>query len=403
MHRSLQSLLIKPAGPDCNLACTYCFYLEKAGLFADRPVHRMDEAVLEAMIRRALSPASPQFSFGWQGGEPTLMGLDFFRRAVELQEKYGGGRRISNTLQTNGMLIDAAWAAFLKAHRFLVGLSLDGPAHVHNHYRKKRDGSNTWEQVMAAARVMLDHGVEVNALVVVNDYSVNFAKEIYQFHKELGLPWMQFIPCVERDPADPSRPAPFSVSAEAFGEFMMTLFDLWWADLHGLTPATNIRFFDAVFHHYMEVPPPMCTLAEACGDYLVVEHNGDVYPCDFFVEAQHRLGNVMDDDLNTLFQSPQQRAFGRAKSSRHENCQSCPWLRLCWGGCPKDRIDESAPGLSHLCEGYKLFFAHAHDRFSDLTRRFKAREAAPPPSSIQRNDPCPCGSGRKYKQCCGKQ
>ncbi|MCK5149012.1 anaerobic sulfatase maturase [bacterium] len=398
----LNSLLIKPAGPDCNLACKYCFYLEKADLFGDRRVHRMDEAVLESMIKQALSGPAMDFSFGWQGGEPTLMGLVFFRKVVEFQKRYGQGRRVSNSLQTNGILIDEDWGVFLKEYQFLVGLSLDGPEHIHDHYRKKRDGSGSWRQVMESARLMLDLGVEVNALVVVNDYSVQFPEEIYQFHKDLGLNWMQFIPCVESDVSDPSQPAECAVSGVAFGKFLMTLFDLWWADLDGLTPGTNLRFFDAVLHHYVSVPPPLCTLKQVCGDYLVVEHNGNVYPCDFYVEKDYLLGNVLDDDINTLSQSAQQEAFGRAKSKRHDDCQTCEWLRLCWGGCPKDRIGDSEPGLSHLCEGYQLFFAHAHERFTDLAQRFKRREAEPPPSEIKRNDLCPCGSGKKYKQCCGR-
>jgi uncharacterized protein len=398
----LNSLLIKPAGPDCNLACAYCFYLEKAGYFSSQPVHRMADAVLEGMIRQALSGPATDSAFGWQGGEPTLMGLDFYRRAVALQEQYGRGKRVSNSIQTNGLLIDADWVQFLKQYQFLVGLSLDGPEHVHDHYRKKRNGSGSWKQVVESAQRMLDGGVEVNALVVVNDYSVNHAKEIYQFHKDLGLTWMQFIPCVEADPSDPNRPTLYSVSGQAFGRFLMTLFDLWWADLDGLTPSTHLRFFDAVLHHYVSVPPPMCTLTQQCGNYLVVEHNGNVYPCDFFVQEDQLLGHVLESDLHTLFNSPRQEAFGRAKGRRHDDCQSCPWLRQCWGGCPKDRLIRSDHGLSHLCEGYKLFFAHAHNRLTDLAQRFMRRESGPAPSEVKRNDACPCGSGKKVKQCCGK-
>jgi len=264
-RKPLNSILIKPAGPDCNMACDYCFYLEKADLFTETPVHRMSETVLEEMIRQVMAQAGPEISFGWQGGEPTLMGLDFFEKAVDLQKRYGRSRSVGNGLQTNGLLIDGKWAPFLARYNVLVGLSLDGPEHVHDRYRKLRGGGSSWSRVRDRARLMLDAHVSVNALVVVNDYSVRFPEEIYLFHKELGLNYMQFIPVT----------APFTLSAEEYGPFLCKLFDLWLADFKDGLATTSIRFFDSLFFHYVDMRPPECTLLKECGVYVVGEHNGD--------------------------------------------------------------------------------------------------------------------------------
>lgn len=320
----------------------------------------MSGQVLEVLTRQALDAPGRRISFCWQGGEPTLMGLSFFREAVRLQQRYGTGKEIENSLQTNGLLIDAEWAAFLRENGFLVGLSLDGPEHVHDHYRKHRGGAGSWKAVREKARLLLDAEVPVNALTVVNDYSAQFAEEIYRFHQDLGLTWMQFIPCVE--------PASCSVSGPDYGRFLTTLFDLWWDDLDGVTPATQIRFFDAALRPHLAKPSSLCTQRETCGDYLVVEHDGSVYSCDFYVTAGHRLGSVLEDDLLLLLHSPEQVEFGRAKADRHEECGPCEWLLMCFGGCPKDRRADATGGLSHLCEGYRTFFAHAHDRLAELAR-----------------------------------
>ncbi|MEN8148804.1 MAG: anaerobic sulfatase maturase [Planctomycetota bacterium] len=368
--KHLSSLLVKPAGADCNLDCEYCFFLDRD---ATVPAPRMAADVLEAMTRQALAGAGPEMSFCWQGGEPTLMGLDFYREAVALQRRHAAGRRIENSLQTNGLLIDDEWAAFLREEDFLVGLSIDGPEAVHDRYRRSRNGAGSWSLVREKAKLLLDAGVKTNALVVVNDHSARFPAEIYGFLKETGLSWMQFIPCVEPDPADPARPASYSVSGEAWGRFQCELFDLWWEDLDGLTPAAEVRGFDAALRHHLGMPSSLCTHRETCGDYLVVMHDGGVYPCDFFVSPARRLGNVLEDDLRDLLNSPAQTAFGRAKADLPPGCLACEWRPRCHGGCPKDRRVDPVRRLSHLCEGERTFFAHADTRLAELAAQMEQR------------------------------
>jgi uncharacterized protein len=371
-RKDLASVLIKPAGPDCNMACSYCFYRGKDALFGGAPAHRMPEAVLEETMRQLLSQPVPGVSIGWQGGEPTLMGLPFFEKAVELQTRFGRGKTVGNGLQTNGLLLDKDWAAFLRRYKFLVGLSLDGPEEIHDHYRRMAGGQPTWSKTVDAARLLLDAGVSVNALTVVNDLTAGRAREIYEFHRSLGLVHMQFIPCAEADPALPGRAAPFAAAGEAFGRFLIEIFDLWLADFRDGAPTTFVRFFDSVFYRYVDREPPECDLAETCGTYLVVEHNGDVFACDFFVEPEWRLGNVMDGKLVHMLNSARQRGFGARKAELPEPCGGCEWLALCRGGCPKDRLrDPSDAGLNHFCAGYKSFFAHADARMRALALDWK--------------------------------
>ncbi len=415
-RRPLNSILIKPAGPDCNMACAYCFYLEKAGLFAAGEQHRMSEEILEAMVRQAMKHAPGQISFGWQGGEPTLMGLPFFEKAVELQKKHGRSHTVGNGLQTNGILINEEWARFLAEYNVLVGLSIDGPAHVHDRYRKMKGGRGSWDRVVDRARLMLDEGVAVNALTVVNDYAVVFAEEIYTFHKELGLNYMQFIPLVDTGIGSGGDDVPDRVTAERFGAFLCTLFDLWIDDFDNGVPTTSVRFFDSVFHVYAGLQPPECTLLSECGAYVVVEHNGDVYSCDFYVEPEWRLGNVLHDELGDLLNCERQNEFGLMKSRLAKACQNCRWLKYCRGGCTRDRVAGAQGDLSHLCESFQIFFRHADEPLQELARKWKReqieareaeldrirRSAESGGRKVGRNDPCPCGSGRKFKVCCGR-
>jgi uncharacterized protein len=372
--RPLTSLLIKPAGPDCNMACGYCFYREKGEFFPAASVHRMSDEVLAETMRQVFDQPIPAVSIGWQGGEPTLMGLPFFERAVELQIALGRGKSAGNGLQTNGLLLDRKWAKFLRSYHFLVGLSLDGPEHVHDRYRRRDGGQGSWAAVVDRARMLLEEGVETNAVVVVNDYSVNFPDEIYDFHKGLGLVHMQFIPCVETDPADPSRGAAFSAPAAAYGDFLVRLFDRWMADFRDGEPTTFIRLFDSLFFLYVDREPPECTLLPECGTYVVVEHNGDVFACDFFVEEGAKLGNVREGKLTHMLNSARQRAFGRMKAAVPDPCRACGWLPLCRGGCPKDRVrDPRDRGLSHFCAAAKRFLAHADPKFKAVAADWKRR------------------------------
>ena len=374
-QKTLSSVLIKPAGPDCNLACTYCFYCEKGALFPGARVHRMGEDVLEETVRQIMGQAVPA-SIGWQGGEPTLMGLPFFQKAVELQIKYGRGKSIGNGLQTNGLLINDTWAAFLGKYRFLVGLSLDGPECVHDHYRRFAGGQKTWRKTVEAAERLLDAGVEVNALAVLNDFSVRFPDEIYEFLKRLGLVHMQFISCVETDADDRSRAARFSAPAEDLGRFLCRIFALWLADFREGAPTTFIRWFDSLFYRYLDREPPDCDLLTECGNYLVVEHNGDVFACDFFVEPAWNLGNVMEGKLVHMLNSARQREFGRMKSALPAPCLGCKWRPVCRGGCTKDRLrDPRDAGLNHFCDAFKAFFSDADGKLRMLAEDWKAKNA----------------------------
>jgi uncharacterized protein len=375
LKKILNSLLIKPSGPDCNLDCTYCFYLDRAKLFPETKKHRMSLSTLEEVTKQTMQQGGSQISLAWQGGEPTLMGLPFFRKAVEFQQKYGGGKTVGNGFQTNGLLLDKEWAAFFKKYNFLVGLSLDGPDHIHDRYRTAKGGQGSWKQVEESARMLLDVGVTTNALVVVNDYSVNFPKEIYAYHKALGLNYMQFIPCVETDPKDPTKAASYSVTAEKYGEFLTKVFDLWHADIADGVASTSVRYFDSVFHSYVGLEAPDCTLLKSCGAYLVVEHTGDVYACDFFVENQWKLGNIRTHKLETMLNSPRQQEFGDMKAAVPVECTTCEWLNKCRGGCTKDRVrDPQDNGSNHFCESYKIYFAHADKNLTILAAQWLVKQ-----------------------------
>lgn len=411
LHRKkkISSVLIKPAGPDCNMACTYCFYLEKSGLFAESKIHRMPDDILEETVKQVLGQGERDISFGWQGGEPTLMGLPFFRKAVEFQKRYGQEQSVGNGLQTNGLLIDKDWAEFLSEYKFLIGLSIDGPEHIHNRYRQMRNGKGSWSRVVDKAKLLLDAGVATNALTVINDYSVGYPEEIYNFHKSMGLNYMQFIPCLEPDPADSSRVASFSAPPDKYGRFLCRVFDLWLDDIDGLEAKTSIRFFDSLFHIYVGLPAPECTVLKECGVYVVIEHNGDVFACDFFVSPEWKLGNILSGRLIDMLNSASQSRFGRLKADLPDDCKNCPWLYACWGGCTKDRIhNPSNRRLNYFCQSYKMFFGYAEERFKELAASWKRQNMSPEISQfgeektkIGRNDPCPCGSGLKYKKCCG--
>jgi len=369
--KSLTSILVKPNGPDCNMACTYCFYRRKKTMFGNGDLHRMSERVLEQIIRQLMEQSGTEVSLTWQGGEPTLMGIPFYQKAVAFEQQYGRGQVVGNGFQTNGLFLDTNWAGFFREYRFLIGLSLDGPRHVHDYYRRTLGGAGTWSQTVERAKMLLDEGVATNALIVVNDYSVQYPDEIYDFHKDLGLTFMQFIPCVE-SLGDGNSVAPFSVTSRAYGTFLCRLFDRWRGDFRNGEPGTSVRFFDSLFYTYVGLTPPQCILRKECGDYLVVEHNGDVYACDFFVEPAWKLGNVMDTRLIDMLNGKKQTRFGMKKAVLPRACLSCPWIEQCRGGCPKDRSRiPLSHGLNYLCEGLKAFFEYADPHFQGMAVEWK--------------------------------
>ncbi|MFW6286765.1 MAG: anaerobic sulfatase maturase, partial [Candidatus Sumerlaeota bacterium] len=341
-HKNVQ-VLIKPASADCNLECKYCFYLKKAGLYPDTRVHRMSPEVQEELVRQLLRYGGPQPAFAYQGGEPTLMGLDYFQRSVDLQMHYGTGQTVANSIQTNGILIDDKWAYFLAKYRFLVGLSLDGPADIHDRFRIDKGGRPTHARVLQAARTMDEFGVEFNILSVMTKHSAGRAREIYQYYRSLGCDWLQFIPAVEFDP-ETGVLAEWSPSGEEFGQFMCDIFDCWREDFVGGRPRVSVRLFDTLLAIHAGMSSPSCTFRQKCGIYVVVEHNGDVYSCDFFVEPQWKLGNLMDNSLRTLLEGAKQREFANLKANLPDDCKVCEWLWMCHGGCTKDRMRSGRPG-----------------------------------------------------------
>lgn len=378
----INSILTKPAGPDCNLRCNYCFYRQKAGMFSGK-AHKMSDTVLETLIRDAMRIGISTFS--WQGGEPTMMGLDFYKRVVELEIKYGlPGMSVANALQTNGVMLDARWARFLAEYKFLIGLSVDGPKRLHDLYRKDAQGKGTFESVMLAARVLRDNGVEFNVLTLLNDRNVKEPDAVYDFLLANEISFMQFVPCIEpggkskpgmlRDAVCPEAylPAPFSINAEDYGEFLVRVFDRWVEDF----PKVSIRDFDDLLMRELGRNPGTCTVSERCGSYVVVEHNGDVFACDFFVTSKWRLGNMMETSLEEIVQSEKLEEFAAAKSALGPACERCAFVTQCFGGCQKHRIvlggDPTDP--SYFCKAYKRLFAHAQPKMPELAEKIRAHE-----------------------------
>ncbi len=354
--------MAKPTGAQCNLDCAYCFFLKKDRLYPDS-TFRMSDEVMENYVRQAIQSGQP--TIAWQGGEPTLMGLDFFRRAIEVEKKYlKPGVAIENTFQTNGILLDDEWCKFLHQNRFLVGLSLDGPREMHDAYRHDKAGNSVFDKVVRAVHLMQKHQVEFNILCTVNAVNSQHPLEVYKFFRDkLKAQYIQFIPIVERDNEsgnqEGTKVTSRSVPAEAYGTFLTTIFDEWVKRDVG---TMFVPFFDAVLASYVYGTSSVCVLRPTCGDALALEHNGDLYSCDHFVEPQHLLGNIGQTPLAQLAASTKQRAFGQAKTATLPGqCRACKWLFTCHGECPKNRVlttPDGEPGLNWLCAGLKMFFAH---------------------------------------------
>lgn len=352
------TLLIKPAGPDCNIACQYCFYACKTDLFG-RQAHRMSDAIQEQLVKSYLECRFEQSSFAFQGGEPTLMGLDFYKRLVDLQKHYGApGQVITNALQTNGTLLDDEWGPFLAEYQFLSGISLDGPKKYHDVYRKDRAGNGTFDRVMAGIEACRRNNAEYNILVLLNDVNVKHPDELFDFFTGLGIRYLQFVPCVERADDDPAKPAPYSITPDEYGRFMNRIFDRW---LDYGVRKLSVRLFDSMLSYLLGGPQTECTFGRRCADYIVIEHNGDAFCCDFYVAGDTRLGNIMETPIDELASNAVKRTFNRKKMEIDNKCLVCRYLDLCRGGCPKDRamLTGTHKVPSYFCEGYKLFFDHA--------------------------------------------
>ena len=420
-------VLGKPSGATCNLDCTYCFFLSKEKLYPGSRF-RMSDETLEAYLRQLIeSQRGPLVTIAWQGGEPTLMGLDFYRRAIEFERKYARpGVTVQHTMQTNGILLNEAWCEFFREHNFLIGLSLDGPQAMHDTYRVDKGGAPTFSKVMRAARLLREHGVEFNILTTVNAANADHPLEVYRFLRdEVGARFIQFIPIVERINEggeigfqEGSRVSERSVRPEQWGTFLIAIFDEW---VRRDVGAVFVQMFDAALASWAGEAPGLCIFSETCGDALALEHNGDLYSCDHFVEPKYLLGNIGQQHMIELVASDQQRRFGLHKrDSLPRYCRECEVRFACHGECPKNRFldtPDGEPGLNYLCAGYKAFFTHI-DGPMRVMAGLLGRNRAPAEvmlvlaveeAQLQkafaragRNDPCPCGSGRKFKQCHGR-
>ena len=418
-------VMLKPRGAICNLDCKYCYFLAKEMMYPGSRF-RMADDLLETYTKQYIDAQRvPEVTFAWQGGEPTLMGLDFFKRAVELQQQYRKpGMRIHNAFQTNGVLLDDDWCRFFHQHNFLIGLSVDGPKHIHDAYRVDKGGRPTFDRVMAGLALLKKYKVEFNILTTVHAANADHGVEVYRcLRDEVGTQFMQFIPIVERDNEtgyqEGDEVTDRSLTAEQYGRFLITIFDEW---VRRDVGRVFVQIFDVALAAWAGERPGLCIFEETCGLALAMEHNGDLFACDHFVEPNYRLGNIQEIPLIDMVASAEQRQFGLDKRDKlPQYCRACEVRFVCNGGCPKDRFintPDGEPGLNYLCGGFRAFFNHI-----DRPMRFMASElqAERPPANIMhvlaqeeralhqrfatagRNDPCPCGSGRKFKACHGRK
>ncbi|MCP5094202.1 MAG: anaerobic sulfatase maturase [Chloroflexi bacterium] len=437
-------IMTKPRGAICNLDCKYCYFLSKEMLYPGSRFRMADE-MLETYTRQYIeSQRVPEVTFAWQGGEPTLMGLDFFERAIHYQQKYAHpGIKIHNALQTNGTTLDDAWCAFFKQHNFLIGISIDGPRNLHDAYRVNKGGAGSFNQVIHGWELLNKRGVDVNVLCTVHAANQDHPLDVYRFFRdELKTQFIQFIPIIERattrilplanvgwsERDGGERPlyaqtgtlvTKRSITAEKYGQFLITIFDEW---VRVDVGRTYVQIFDVSLGAWTGSPGGLCIFAPTCGDALALEHNGDLYSCDHYVEPDYLLGNLQHDLMIDLVVSDKQRQFGQDKQTTLPRyCRECEVRFSCHGGCPKNRFirtPQGEPGLNYLCAGYKAFFNHIDRPMKIMTQLLQQRR--PPAeimtlmkqedeaalqqafSSAKRNDPCPCGSGRKFKQCHGR-
>ena len=450
--------MAKPTGAICNLDCEYCFFLSKEALYPGSPF-RMQNDVLEAYIQQVIeSQQAPQVTIAWQGGEPTLMGLEFFEHAMQLVQKYAShGVTIDHTIQTNGTKLDDAWCAFLKQHNFLVGLSMDGPKGMHDAYRVDKRGEGTFDQVMAAARLLQQHKVEFNILCTVHASNADQPLEVYRFFRdEVKTDFIQFIPIIERATrallpvanrgwGDQNLPSPEeidalpiaksskrplytltgslvtkrSVKSEQWGNFLNAIYNEWVRNDVG---RVYIQTFESALGSWVGQGASVCIHRETCGDALALEHNGDLYSCDHFVEPKYLLGNIKEEHMLNMVASEQQRKFGTDKrDTLPRYCRECPVRFACHGGCPRNRFirtPDGESGLNSLCAGYKAFFSHVdypmrlmaallrQGRYADEVMGILAKEESEFLETVKNanpNEPCPCGSGKKVKSCHGSE
>ena len=382
-------IMVKPVGSACNLRCDYCYYLEKQHLYANEGRQMLSDELLERFIREYIeSQTTPEVLFTWHGGEPLVRPLAFYEKVVRLQQRYARGRRIANSLQTNGTLINDDWARFFHDQGWLIGVSLDGPEAYHDAFRRTRGGGPSFRNVIRGIDILNRHAVEWNALAVANRLNGDHPLSFYRFFKNIGCRYIQVTPVVERlahhddgrqlaSLVDEGQLAPFSIRPKQWGNFLCTIFDEW---VRHDVSMFFINIFDATLSNWVGVAPGLCTMAKHCGHAGVMEHNGDVYSCDHFVFPEYKLGNIHEQSLVEMMYSERQRRFGRAKAdSLPTQCRECQWLNACHGECPRNRFIRTAngePGLNYLCEGYRQYFSHVAP-YMDVMKRLLGEKRPP--------------------------
>lgn len=406
-------IFAKPIGAICNLQCQYCYYLSKVDIYPNGESFKMSDEILEKYIIQLINASQgPVISFSWHGGEPTLLGLDFFRRVVELQRKHQPPNyMIINGIQTNGTLLDQNWCNFFAKERFAVGISLDGPQEIHDRYRITKNQKPTFDQVMHGYKLLKQYNINCDILCVVNSYNVKYPIQIYQFFKQIGAKYITFLPLVEPRSNTKDIVSQRTVPSSAWGDFLCAIFDEW---IENDISSIKVQIFEESARIAQQQEHALCIFKEICGNVPVVEHNGDFFSCDHFVDPQHYLGNIQETPLIELLESNAQKAFGRAKlNTLPQYCWSCEVRHLCNGECPKNRFikaPDGENGLNFLCEGYKSFFKHCQPFIEAIADLYQLEQNnsivqakyIKPYHKVGRNDPCPCGSGLKYKKCCGK-
>jgi uncharacterized protein len=389
------SVMAKPTGAICNLDCTYCYYLEKEKLYPGHVTWKMSHEVLESFIRQQIGAhGGPVVSFTWQGGEPTLMGVEFFEEVCRMQKHYANGKRVENALQTNGVLLDDTWCEFLRTNNFMIGISIDGPQELHDLYRVYKGGQPSFNEAMRGIHLLKNHNVQFNTLTVINKKNSYYPLEVYRFLKEAGSGFMQFIPVVERasknehkdlklvlpDPDEDAEVTSWSVEPSQYGNFLSTIFDEW---VHEDVGKYFIQMFDVALESWLGMEQNLCVFKETCGQAMIIEHNGDLYSCDHYVYPQYKLGNVLDQRLENMVFSEAQKDFGNHKEDALPRyCRGCDYRFACNGECPKHRFmttPEGEGGLNYLCEGYKSFFSHIDPYMRFMANKFRHKR---PPASV---------------------
>ena len=403
MSVQINSLLIKPTGPDCNIACRYCFYYEKKELFKGN-IHRMSEKTAGNVLKQYFEYAGQTSSIGFQGGEPTLCGLDFFTRITELIKEYKKPyQQCLVSLQTNGILLDENWAEFFINNNVLVGLSMDGPPEIHDYHRLDRSKKGSHDKVYKNMQMLKRMGVQFNTLSVITKANANRGKDLIEYFKKHASGYMQFIPCVE---VIDGKIADYTPSPQEYSNFLIEVFDLWF---NNGEPEFYVRLFDEMLISFVEYLSPSCYFSPKCAANLVVEFDGSIYPCDFFVENDWKLGNINDTPFSEIVNNPKLYEFINRKSILDDKCGSCKWKSICQGDCPKYRLSAEGKNINsaYFCEGYKEFFEYAAPKLMQIKKRLHSEKNHPRGNywqqlekSLERNSLCPCGSGMKYKKCC---